>query len=40
MQQRQRVNEFDAPVSIYDVRLGSWRRVPEEGGRSLTYREP
>ena len=27
------------PVSIYEVHLGSWRRVPEEGGRSLTYRE-
>ena len=28
-----------APVSIYEVHLGSWRRVPEDGGRSLTYRE-
>lgn len=27
------------PMSIYEVHLGSWRRVPEEGGRSLTYRE-
>ncbi len=32
-------NERDAPVSIYEVHLGSWRRVPEEGHRSLTYRE-
>ncbi len=28
-----------APVSIYEVHLGSWRRVPEERRRSLTYRE-
>jgi 1,4-alpha-glucan branching enzyme len=28
-----------APISIYEVHLGSWRRVPEEGMRSLTYRE-
>ncbi len=28
-----------APVSIYEVHLGSWRRVPEEGGRSLRYGE-
>src|SRR5262249_2734659 len=28
-----------APVSVFQVHLGSWRRVPEEGNRSLTYRE-
>src|SRR5262249_23025015 len=28
-----------APIAIYEVHLGSWRRVPEEGNRSLTYRE-
>jgi 1,4-alpha-glucan branching enzyme len=27
------------PVSIYEVHLGSWMRVPEEGYRSLSYRE-
>ena len=32
-------NALDAPVSIYEVHLGSWRRVPEEGNRWLTYRE-
>ncbi|MEY3958891.1 MAG: hypothetical protein RJA37_1494 [Verrucomicrobiota bacterium] len=27
------------PMSVYEVHLGSWRRVPEEGGRALGYRE-
>ncbi|HEU4585289.1 MAG TPA: 1,4-alpha-glucan branching protein GlgB, partial [Gemmatimonadaceae bacterium] len=27
------------PMSIYELHMGSWARVPEEGGRSLTYRE-
>ncbi len=27
------------PMSIYEVHLGSWRRVPEEGNRFQTYRE-
>ena len=29
----------DAPISIYEVHLGSWRRRPNEGGRWLSYRE-
>jgi 1,4-alpha-glucan branching enzyme len=28
-----------SPISIYEVHLGSWMRMPEEGNRSLTYRE-
>ena len=37
--ERTRVNALDAPWSIYEVHLGSWRRVPAEGNRHLTYRE-
>ncbi len=29
----------DAPISIYELHVGSWKRVPEEGFRSLSYRE-
>jgi 1,4-alpha-glucan branching enzyme len=36
---RGRVNSHDAPCSIYELHLGSWRRVAEEHGRWLTYRE-
>jgi 1,4-alpha-glucan branching enzyme len=32
-------NSLKAPVSVYEVHLPSWRRVPEEGNRSLSYRE-
>jgi 1,4-alpha-glucan branching enzyme len=36
---RRLANALDAPVSIYEVHLGSWRRVPEDGDRWLSYRE-
>ena len=39
MQQRKAKNGLDAPLSIYEVHLGSWMRAPEEGDRYLTYRE-
>ena len=39
MEQRQSSNLLDAPLSIYEVHLGSWMRAPEEGNRYLTYRE-
>ncbi|MBU0605234.1 MAG: 1,4-alpha-glucan branching protein GlgB [Candidatus Omnitrophica bacterium] len=32
-------NALSSPISVYEVHLGSWRRVPEEGNRFLTYRE-
>jgi 1,4-alpha-glucan branching enzyme len=28
-----------APISVYEVHLGSWMRVPEDNNRPLTYRE-
>jgi 1,4-alpha-glucan branching enzyme len=37
--ERRRRNALDAPIAIYEVHLGSWMRVPEEGNRPLTYRE-
>ena len=37
--ERQRANALDAPVSIYEVHLGSWRRKPEEGDRFLNWDE-
>jgi len=37
MAQRARRNSLRAPMSIYEVHLGSWRRGP--GGRWLGYRE-
>ncbi|WP_243218505.1 1,4-alpha-glucan branching protein GlgB [Methylobacter sp. S3L5C] len=39
MTQRGEKNRLSSPCSIYEVHLGSWRRVPEDGNRSLTYRE-
>jgi len=36
---RAKYNALDAPLSIYEVHLGSWRRVPEEDNRWLSYRE-
>src|SRR5271167_3219027 len=39
MSTRYEHNKFDAPISIYEVHLGSWMRVPEDGNRSLSYRE-
>jgi 1,4-alpha-glucan branching enzyme len=39
MQYREGRDSLHAPISIYEVHLGSWMRVPEEHGRPLTYRE-
>jgi 1,4-alpha-glucan branching enzyme len=39
MKDRHVNNSLSAPFSIYEAHVGSWRRVPEEGNRFLTYRE-
>ena len=36
---RKLANALDAPVSIYEVHLGSWRRVADDGNRWLTWDE-
>ena len=39
MGNRHKHNSLNAPISIYEVHIGSWRRSLEDGGRFLTYRE-
>jgi 1,4-alpha-glucan branching enzyme len=39
MRERGPKQQRDAPLQIYEVHLGSWRRVPEDEDRFLTYRE-
>jgi 1,4-alpha-glucan branching enzyme len=39
MQSRKNLATTPKPYSVYEVHPGSWKRVPEEGNRSLSYRE-
>ncbi len=39
LERRVQAHRDDQPISVYEVHLPSWRRVPEEGNRPLTYRE-
>jgi 1,4-alpha-glucan branching enzyme len=38
LSRRPEAQAFDAPISMYEVHLGSWRRAPENNG-FLSYRE-
>ncbi len=39
MRSRHARNSLNSPYAVYEMHQGSWRRVPEENNRSLTYRE-
>nr|WP_247232329.1 1,4-alpha-glucan branching protein GlgB [Telluribacter sp. SYSU D00476] len=39
MSNRKETNKLNAPISVYEVHLGSWRRDPANPERHLTYKE-
>jgi 1,4-alpha-glucan branching enzyme len=39
MARRHQRNALDKPMAIYEMHIGSWRRLREQGNRSLSYRE-
>ena len=39
MKSRNNKNSLSGPISIYEIHLGSWKKVPDENFRSLSYRE-
>lgn len=39
MKRREALQKIDKPISIYEVNLGSWKRLHEEGNRPLSYLE-
>jgi 1,4-alpha-glucan branching enzyme len=39
MERRAKTSWLEQPIAAYEVHLGSWRRMPEEGNRQLRYRE-
>ena len=39
MKSRAAKHQTNAPISIYEMHLGSWKRSPEDAGRVLSYRE-
>jgi len=39
MEARSKWDPLGTPLSVYEVHLGSWMRIPEENNRWLTYRE-
>jgi 1,4-alpha-glucan branching enzyme len=39
LEAREGRQSLNAPMAIYEVHLGSWRRMPQDGDRWLSYRE-
>ena len=39
MKTRKSKNPHEEPLSIYEMHIGSWKRVPEDNNRSLSYLE-
>ena len=39
MEQRRNRDQFNSPMSTYEVHLGSWQRMLEDGNRFLSYIE-
>ncbi len=39
MRTRAERNAFTAPIAVYELHIGSWRRVAEDNNRRLSYRE-
>ena len=39
MKNRKKNKSLSSPIAVYEIHPGSWRRVPEENNRPLTYRE-
>ncbi len=39
MSSRRSTDQLSKPISLYEIHLGSWARVPEDGSRWMTYRE-
>jgi 1,4-alpha-glucan branching enzyme len=38
-QRQSRAGQLDRPISVYEVHCGSWKRLPADANRPLTYRE-
>ncbi len=39
LERRRTTNPWTGPMSVYECHFASWRHVPEDGDRPLTYRE-
>jgi len=39
IEKRPKIDPYNSPMSIYEVHIGSWQRITEDGDRSLSYLE-